>query len=827
MTPETWPRTDGPRTAARDSWPPALVPADRPRRAGHEPLASALLRGELPAPPALPGVSPQDVLTACVAALLHRLTGQDRIALALERPGTAPEFAGFAVTGRPALADLAAGRVTISVAPEEGTPPVGLRITDGTDGTDAPGSSAPAPAPAHELHLTVHPRGDGWITELRYDERLFDRETVQRLADHLVTLTTDAARTPDRLVALLRLLTAEQTRHTLVEWNRTAVLLPDKACLHDAFEERAAREPGAVALIQGERQWTYGEINASANRLAHHLREAGVAPDTRVGLCLERSASLLTGVLGILKAGGAYVPLDPDYPAKRLATMLDGTSCAVVVTDTARAAALPATQTPRPLVLLDTDMDALARHPAHDPVPAAGPDNLCYIIHTSGSTGQPKPIALRHRGVVNNLADLNSRYTVGDQDRVLALSSPSFDMSVYEFLGITAAGGTVVVPDPERAKDVAHWARLLVERDITVWNSAPALLELLTDHLERTGHGRLGHLRLIMLGGDWIPVRLPDRIRAFTGHVRFIALGGATEASIHSTVYEVEKTDPDWTSIPYGRPMANQRTYILDDFLQPVPPGVAGELHLAGTGLARGYLERPELTGERFLDWSYDGVSDRLYRTGDLARHRPDGLIELLGRKDFQVKIHGLRVELTEIEAVLRGHEAVKDAAAAAVTSAAGGSRLVGYAVPHPGRAPRPEELRAHLAQLLPAFMVPGSVRVLDAMPLNANGKLDRKALTALAPEVPAADLPGAPEPAQLPVGAWEQRIAAVWQETLRTGPVGRDSDFFALGGDSMSAQRCLPGIDPELRWAELYKYSTVRALAAHLTARGRTPAGP
>jgi acyl-CoA synthetase (AMP-forming)/AMP-acid ligase II len=329
-----------------------------------------------------------------------------------------------------------------------------------------------------------------------------------------------------------------------------------------------------------------------------------------------------------------------------------------------------------------------------------------------------------------------------------------------------------------------------------------------------------------MLGGDWIPVRLPDRIRAFAGHVRFIALGGATEASIHSTVYEVEKTDPDWTSIPYGRPLANQRTYILDDFLQPVPPGVAGELHLAGTGLARGYLERPELTGERFLDWSYDGVSDRLYRTGDLARHRPDGLIELLGRKDFQVKIHGLRVELTEIEAVLRGHEAVKDAAAAAVTSAAGGSRLVAYAVPHPGHAPRPEELRAHLAQLLPAFMVPGSVRVLDAMPLNANGKLDRKALTALAPEVPAADLPGALEPAQLPVGDWEQRIAAVWQETLRTGPVGRDSDFFALGGDSMSAQRCLPGIDPELRWAELYKYSTVRALAAHLTARGRTPAG-
>nr|WP_239072416.1 non-ribosomal peptide synthetase [Streptomyces bauhiniae] len=597
--------------------------------------------------------------------------------------------------------------------------------------------------------------------------------------------------------------------------------------MHTAFEERAAAAPGAPAVVHEARTWTYGEVNAAANRLAHRLREAGVGPDVRVGLCLERSATLLAAVLGILKAGGAYVPLDPDYPGQRLTTMLEGTSCAVVVTDRLRATVLPAPApgTQRLVVLADGLLDGtapdLCGRPETDPGPTAGPDDLCYVIHTSGSTGLPKPIALRHRGVVNNLADLNSRYSVGPSDRVLALSSPSFDMSVYEFLGITAAGGTVVVPEADRAKDVAYWAQLFESHDVTVWNSAPALLELVTEHLEHTGSAALARLRLVMLGGDWVPVSLPDRVRALAPGVRFIVLGGATEASIHSTLYEVVETDPAWTSIPYGRPMANQRAYVLDDAGQPVPPGVAGELHLAGTGLARGYLDRPELTAERFLEWSYGEVSDRLYRTGDLARWRPDGVLELLGRKDFQVKLHGLRVELGEIEAVLRAHPAVREAVVTAREDAARGRHLVGHAVAHPGPAPRPDELRAHLAKALPAYMVPASVLVLDELPLNVNGKLDRKALGALAVTP---DEPGSGPAAEAPAGAWEEYIATVWQDILGTASVGRDDDFFALGGDSMSALRCLTRIGNGLRWPDLFRHPTVRGLAAHLTAAGCTP---
>ncbi|TGN76703.1 amino acid adenylation domain-containing protein [Streptomyces bauhiniae] len=793
--------------AAPAAWPAVLVPADRPRRAGAEPRATGVVRGALAGDGAA-----GHLLLASFAALLHRLTGQDRVAIA-----TPEGLTGYAVAEDSTTADLVTGRTPVTPTADAGTPPVAAVL-----------GAAPQDAPPYELHLALVRQGAEWTAELRYDEGLFTPGTAGRVLSHLRTLTAHAVQDPRTPVSRLALLTAEETHRVLTEWNDTSADLPHGTCLHTAFEERAAATPDAPAVVHEGRTWTYGEVNAAANRLAHRLREAGVGPDARVGLCLERSATLLTAVLGILKAGGAYVPLDPDYPSRRLTTMLEGTSCAVVVTDRLRSSVLPAPSpgTERLVVLADGLLDGtapeLAGHPETDLGPTAGPDDLCYVIHTSGSTGLPKPIALRHRGVVNNLADLNSRYGVGPSDRVLALSSPSFDMSVYEFLGITAAGGTVVVPEADRAKDVAYWAQLFDRHDVTVWNSAPALLELVTEHLEHTGSAALARLRLVMLGGDWVPVSLPDRVRALAPGVRFIVLGGATEASIHSTLYEVAETDPAWTSIPYGRPMANQRAYVLDDAGQPVPPGVAGELHLAGTGLARGYLDRPELTAERFLEWSYGDVSDRLYRTGDLARWRPDGVLELLGRKDFQVKLHGLRVELGEIEAVLRAHPAVREAVVTAREDAAGGRHLVGHAVAHPGPAPRPDELRAHLAKALPSYMVPSAVLVLDELPLNVNGKLDRKALGALAVTP---DEPGSgPASTEVPVGAWEEYLAAVWQDILGTGPVGRDDDFFALGGDSMSALRCLTRIGNGLRWPDLFRHPTVRGLAAHLTAAGCTP---
>ncbi|MFF2812645.1 amino acid adenylation domain-containing protein [Streptomyces sp. NPDC058000] len=780
--------------ASQDGVPgPLLLPTDRPRRRT-DPGLTAVERlrlsdsGALDAFAAASGVTDDVVLLACFAALGHRYTGQTSFAVSVA-PGRSVSVTVEAVDSLSTLTKA-------SGAAAEGASPVAF----GTGASD----SGP-----HELLLRVHRDSGRLDAELHYDKGLFDAETARHLLGHYATLLDAALADPSREVSTLPLLTdAEQTK-ILVDWNATGADLSYDTCLHHRFEERAARTPEATALLHGTEHWTFARVDAMANQLAHHLRDVGVGPDTRVGLCLDRSADLLVSLLAVLKAGGAYVPLDPDYPAQRLATMVDGAGCVAMVSRGDLSANLGAARE-TPLVLLDRDEPLIADRPTQCPDVAVTPDDLCYVIFTSGSTGRPKPIALRHRGVLNNLADLNTRFGVGAGDKVLALSSPSFDMSVYEMVGMTLAGGTVVLPDRERIKDPAHWVGLLTEHGVTVWNSAPALLDLLVSQAEQAGSA-LPALRLAMLGGDWIPVTLPDRVRRIAPDLRFIALGGATESSIHSTIYEVTRTDPAWVSIPYGRPMANQRTYILDPAGQPVPVGVPGDLHLAGIGLAQGYLNQPERTAERFLTWSHGPVTgERLYRTGDLARYRADGQIELLGRMDFQVKVNGLRIELGEVESLLRDHPEVKDAVVAAHPDAVGDRQLIGYVVLRDPAAQDASALRDHLAEALPAYMVPAAMMVLDALPLSANGKLDRKALPAPGPGAEDAD-------GDAPRGHWEQRIADVWQEALGIERVRRDADFFTLGGDSMKAVRSIAKIGAPLKWADLYRHPVLKDLAAHM----------
>ncbi|MEU9887506.1 amino acid adenylation domain-containing protein [Sphaerisporangium sp. NPDC051011] len=812
---------DFPPDTTSSDWPPVLVPADRPRRPGAWARRTAVEHADLGVRTPSGGAVLGDVLVAGFAALLYRYTGQNRVSL--DRAGAdrvrGAERLRFRVSGESTLRDLADSGETVP-APEAapdveavpdlaGAPgPVAVRFALAAE----PSAHESAGESPYELQLVVRPGADGAAAlELHYDTALFNQATAARLLGHYRTLVQDATASPDRPVARLRLLTDAELRRTLVEWNATRTDLPYDVCLHEAFEARAAEAPDAVAVVNGAERWTYARVNAAANRLAHHLRALGVGPDMRVGLCLDRSPGLLVAVLGILKAGGAYVPIDPDYPALRIATMVSGTSCALMISREALTANLPGAGEGAPLVLLDRDAELLAALPEHDPEPAVGPENLCYIIHTSGSTGEPKPIALRHRGVMNNIADLNTRFEVGPGDSVLALSSPSFDMSVYEFLGLTTAGGTIVIPDPARTKDPAHWAELLASENVTVWNSAPALLGLLADQMEQTGAPPLPSLRLALLGGDWVPVPLFDRVRAFAPALRFIVMGGATEASIHSTIYEVEAADPDWTSIPYGRPMANQRTYILDDALQPVPPGVPGELYLAGIGLARGYLDQPERTAERFTEWSYGEVTgERLYRTGDLARFGADGLIELLGRVDFQVKINGLRVELGEIEAVLRSHPWVRQTAVAAREG-----RLVAYIVPE-DEAPSADELRELGAERLPDYMVPTAFVTMERLPLTPNGKLDRKGLPE--PEVTGAAYrePRTPE---------EKTLAGVYAEVLGLDRVGLDDDFVAMGGDSIRSIQVVTrarALGVEVSARQVLQARTVAELA--LAATGAEP---
>ncbi len=621
----------------------------------------------------------------------------------------------------------------------------------------------------YDLLVSVRVWDDVARVHVQYSTELFDADTVDRFLAAYRTLLTAAAAGPSTPISALPLLDETERRRVLVEWNDTAQPGEDR-CLHELF---ASRPPEAVAAVSSGVTYTFGELDRWSNRLAHQLISRGVRPGELVALCLPPGVEHLVAVLATLKAGAAFVPVDQEYPRSRIDFILDDSGARVVLTD-ASAGDFP--DTPPPVTVT--------------------PDDHCYVIYTSGSTGTPKGVVLRHRGVVNNLVDLNRRFGVGPGDSVLALSSPSFDMSVYELLGVTGAGATVVFPEPELLREPAHWADLITEHGITLWNSAPALLELLLDHVEQSADAPPESVRLALLGGDWIPVTMPDRLRALAPDVRFISLGGATEVSVHSICYEVEDVDPRWTAIPYGRPLANQSAFVLDEHGEPLPVGVPGELHLGGAGVAAGYLNRPELTARKFVRG--------LYRTGDLARWRPDGVLELLGRKDFMVKINGLRIELGEIEAALRAHPAVTGAVVVP-----DGTDLVAYVTGSP------DDLRAFLADRLPRYMLPHRVVALDRFPMTPNGKVDRKALSSYRAAVA--------QDSEPPSGPVEERIAAVWREVLGV-PVNRHDDFFALGGDSFKAVRVARLIDPALPVIAVFRSPTVAGIAAELGSAGGGP---
>jgi len=744
---------------------------------------------------------------------------------------------------------------------------------------------------------------------LQYNTDLFEPATITRLLGHFQVLLEAIAAAPDEPLAAQPLLTAEERQTILVAWNSTTTPYPATRCIHQLFQEQAARTPDAVAVVcdlqdketrrPGDKQitgritsdgsafslqLTYGELNRRADQLANHLIALGVAPGTRVGVCVERSVELVIGLMGIAKAGGAYVPLDPAYPPERLAFMLDDSGATVVLihtsidkSGTGTIYRAPTTddgatidhiiqnRVPRrgesKIVNLSADWPLIARAPAASAA-AVTPADLLYVIYTSGSTGQPKGVMLDHRGRVNNFCDFNQRFQIGPGDRLLAISSLSFDMSAYDVFGTLTAGGTIILPEPAREHDPAHWAELMLQHDITIWHSAPALLHMLLEYLDERPALAPRALRLVLLGGDWIPVTMPDRLKALVAGVRVISLGGATESSMDSTIYEIERSDPSWKSIPYGQPMFNQRSYILDRHMQPVPIGIAGELYLGGVGLSWGYFARPDLTAERFVPnpWGSgvrgqgSGVTDqapdpraptpdpwlRLYKTGDRACYRAGGMIELLGRMDHQVKIRGLRIELGEIEARLRRHPAVQQCVVVVREDVPDDRQLVAYVVPaetlnaERRTMNRPEwssssfiversalaaDLRAFLAEQLPDYMLPAAFVLLDALPLTPNGKLDRAALPA--PETAPRDAIYVPPRTPL-----EQHLASVWAETLHVEQVGIDDDFFELGGDSFKAIRTVWKSGMGITLLDLFTHPTIRELAQHAAKHERTERG-
>ena len=581
--------------------------------------------------------------------------------------------------------------------------------------------------------------------------------------------------------------------------------------LQDGFSRRAEEAPEAPAILTPERSLSYGELDRRSWNLAHRLAELRVAPETLVAVVMEKGWEQVVAVLAILRAGAAYLPVDPALPQERIAHLLASGKVEVLLTQPTVEARLQWPDGVARLTVSESD----STEPC-DPLPTVGtPESLAYVIFTSGSTGLPKGVMIDHRGAVNTLRDINSRFRVGADDRVLALSSLSFDLSVYDIFGVLGAGGALVLPAADKSRDPAHWRDLAETHRVTLWNTVPALMELFVDAATDAGWRLPGRLRLVMMSGDWIPLPLPDRIRALAEPtIELYSLGGATEASIWSILHPIGEVDPSWKSIPYGRPMVNQTFHVLDEDLEPRPIWVPGELYIGGVGVALGYWRDEERTAERFL--VHPTTGERLYRTGDLGRYVPGGDIEFLGREDFQVKIRGYRIELGEIEAALMTHPMVQNAVVDAVGERSA-KRLTGWFVSS-GPAPSEEALRAFLGGKLPEYMVPTAFVELVTLPLTANGKVNRKALPAPAVASSEASETGSVEE-RTSASQLTQRIAELAASVLEIETVDPEADLFALGASSVHMIRIANLLEHEmglrLRVEDFYHAPNAAALAA------------
>ncbi|WP_323118210.1 non-ribosomal peptide synthetase [Burkholderia alba] len=661
-----------------------------------------------------------------------------------------------------------------------------------------------------DLELTLG-ETDGVIAgELRYATALFDEATVVRQRGYLLALLGAMTADPAQPVERIDLLSADERTLLLGTWNATAAPFPEQHCLHQQVEEQVRKTPSAVALRYRDQTLSYAELNARANRLAHRLIALGVGPDALVAICAERSIEMVVGLLGILKAGGAYVPLDPTYPGDRLAYMLGDAAAALLLADAAGRAALAGVALPTVLAL---DAPLSGDLPEIDPVvPALDPGHLAYVIYTSGSTGRPKGAQNEHRGVVNRLEWMQQAYALDATDAVLQKTPFGFDVSVWEFFWPLLTGATLVIAPPGAHQDPRALIDLIVAQRITTLHFVPSMLG---SFLEMDGVERCTSVRRLVCSGEALPPASVRKCRQALPAAGLFNLYGPTEAAIDVTAWSCP-AGFDGGIVPIGKPISNLRIYLLDRHGQPVPLGAVGELYIAGTGVGRGYLNRPELTAERFVaDPFATGRDARMYRTGDLARYLPDGTIEYLGRNDHQVKIRGFRIELGEIEARLAAC-GLKEPVVIAREDAAGDKWLVAY---HAGDEQPAAALRAQLLRTLPDYMVPAVYVALERMPLSPNGKLDRKAL----PEVGAQAVSRRDHVA--PVGDLESDIATLWAEMLEADRVGRTDNFFELGGHSLLAIRMLVRLQQSrgvaLPISALFKAPTVAELAAAL-ARGQ-----
>jgi amino acid adenylation domain-containing protein len=673
-----------------------------------------------------------------------------------------------------------------------------------------------------KLRLVAVERGEGLELEFHYDAARLERSTVERIAGYYQTLLAAAVADPETLVWRLPLLSEAERRKLLVEWNQTTAAYPERECWHELFEQQALKTPERTALRCGEEAFTYRELNQRANQLAHYLRRQGVGADQLVGLCLERSAAAIVAVLGTMKAGGAYVPLNPDNPPARLKQQLEG--AVAVITEAKLAGNLP--QFTGAVTVLDRDGEKWAAEPKTNPEKNTTPENLVYVIYTSGSTGVPKGVGVRHRNLVNYSSFITRRlelekYPAGlEFATVSTLGADLGNTCIYPSL---ISGGCLHVVRYETATDPKQFADYVSKHPVDVLKIVPSHLQAL---LHADDAKKLLPRTHLIFGGETLTPKLVEKIESLNPSCEILNHYGPTETTVGSLTLKLNmatamaKKEYDWKnaglgSIPIGRPIQNTQVYVLDQNLEPVPTGVTGELYIAGAGVTAGYLGQAEKTAERFVrnPFSNDAKA-KMYRTGDLARYGEDGNLEFLGRGDDQVKVRGFRIELGEIEAVLGRHAAVKQAFVLAKEDAQGEKRLLGYVVASKDAAANfsGEELRTYLKQELPEYMVPQAIVILPKLPLNANGKIDRKAL----PEPDQAQ----PKTYLAPRSESERTITEIWAEVLRKPKdrISVDDNFFDLGGHSLLATQVISRIRSrfrvEIAMRSVFEQPTIEGLA-------------
>ena len=648
----------------------------------------------------------------------------------------------------------------------------------------------------------------GWF---EYNTDLFDAATTRRMLWHFENLLRAIVANPEQPLSELPVLTHDERQQLLQEWNDTRRRYPKDSTVQGLFEAQVERTPDAVAAVFNEQQMTYTELNRDANRLGHYLQTLGVGPGTFVGVCVERSLSMIVALLGILKAGSAYVPLDPAYPKERLAFMLEDTQTPVLLTEQRLLSALPKHE--MKIVCLDRDRDRIRRESEANLPGRTTAEDLAYVMYTSGSTGRPKGVEVPHRGIARLIS--GSEYALfGAQEVFLQLAPMSFDASTFEIWGALLHGGRCVlfpgdVPTVQELDAVLHRHSVT-----TLWLTA-SLFNAVVDQAP----GALSNIRQLLTGGEALSVPHVRRAQALLPALEITNGYGPTESTTFACCYRIPKPfEVTRSSVPIGRPIANTKVYILDKHLHPVPVGVRGELHIGGDGLARGYLNETDLTAQKFIADPFNLNSGaRLYKTGDLARYLPDGNIEFLGRMDRQIKLRGFRIELGEIESTLAQHPGVSETVLLAQEDNPEDKRLVAYVVPEPECCPTAAELNQFLKTKLPGYMVPSVVVFLDRLPLTANGKLDRQALSK-----PDLSRLGSRNSPAIPRNHVERQLANIWEKIVSVRPIGVKDNFFDLGGHSLLAIRMMSQIEnvfgKKLPLNALFQAPTIEQLAALLS---------